>query len=1080
MPVCDETCLKRERQVLLDMYLSLRGKEWKNSWDIYGGKTVLSNFSHCDWYGILCDNETKHILEINLAHNNINGMLPGNVSNIQFLLSLRIPSCQFQGQLGEIVIAMPKYMMRLSFPYTEVNGVIPTDIANSVPILAKLQLSGSQVSGEIPESIGKLTHLTVLSLGETKIRGSIPGSLSKLRNLWFIDLEALGLKGDLSIFHSLRKLTHMHLSSNRITGTIPLDIGESCPHLKEILLQNNNFIGQLPRSIGMLSQLETMNVAKNKLSGLIPVELFNVSLRVLVLSSNKFIGFEQGSKSYFTDLYIFMAAHLPDFNCSLNTMLSYVIESRKTLMQMDISHSNVYGRLPGWIFSFRRLTFLKLASNKLYGTIPSPWNNLPYLTMLDLENNNLSGHIPISFSRLLMLTQLYLRRNKNLKGPLFPSFLTLDYTLSIKERIRDTCPMVKFAHNHGSVYIDSSYYDRKYCYCAEHYFGNGVFCRKCMYGSFCPGSTKYNLQVKTVGVLAENQEQLSFSSMYLKAGYFPFPSASNVTSIHKCPTSVYHDNICVPRKRCNCFISTKEKDFGTAGRMITVASAAKIECNESCLCLVGHHGRFCSRCKQGYYKEGIRCFQCPMGSMKDIQLAVLFGAAIGSVVISIAVFCISIKSLKLSLALAAVEVVVIFACVLKHFIPVVVLQIVIIIFALGFSRYLQRCTALLKSVIFYLQIIDSLVSTTDVWPKSIYSAQVYISSTLNFCFSSLACSLPNFFTLRAKNFLLFILPMFCIGSIWLVYILWKVIAKPAKEKLLNIKFNCLKYCIVLIDLAYFPMVRSCFSVMIGCKNIDDVSFMKRYVWVDCNSHEHTFLKVIAFLQFILYIIAVPFFIYIPLLFRHRHRLSNNDSPVCKWLSPLITPYKPKYRKYIEVVMLIRRLLIAILMTSFPANSSQQTQCIAILLILAIIFQAITRPFKNPTVVKREEEDSHGLGLENFIEIFMLFCVLLSFLFVGLTVGRKDTSESALFFVTLSINGIFLLTFCCSAVYRLLQLRSSEGDDGNFPDLQEPLINASEDCYLRQPFDYSDFDHFIGCRASQSDQDCDSVSSKEVS
>ena len=1048
-PVCDETCLKNERQILLDMYLSLRGKEWKNRWDIYGGTTALSNDSHCDWYGILCDHTTKHILEINLGHNNINGMLPANVSHLQYLLSLRISLCPLEGKFDEIVTAMPRYMLRLGFAYTKLNGVIPTGIADSVPILAKLQLSGSQVSGEIPESIGKLTHLTVLSLGETKIRGSIPASLSKLRNLWFIDLETLGLNGDLSILRGLRKLTHVHFSSNRITGTIPLDIGESCPYLKEVLLQNNKLIGQLPRSIGMLSNLETMNVAKNKLSGLIPVELFNVSVRVLILSSNQFTGFEQGSKSHFKYLKIFMAANLADFNCPLSTMLSYVEKSRRTLMQIDISHSNVYGRLPGWIFTFRRLTFLKLASNKLNGTIPSPWNNLPYLTMLDIQDNNFSGEIPVSFSRLLMLMQLYLRGNKNLKGRICPSFLTLDYTLSVKERITDTCPMVKFAHNHGSVYIDSSYYNRKYCYCAEHYFGNGVLCLKCMNGSFCPGSTKYNPQAKAVRSLAENGG--SFSSMYLKRGYFPFPSASNVTSIHKCPSSVYHDNICVPGKPCSCFINAKEQDVGTAGRMITTVGAAKIECNKSCLCHVGHHGRFCSQCKQGYYKEGIRCFPCPEGSIKDIQLTVLFGATITSIVISIAVFYVSIKRLKLSLALAAVEVVVIFACVLKHYIPVVVLQIVIIIFALGFSSYLQRCTALFKSAIFYLQIIDSLVSTTDVWPKAIYSAQAYISSTLNFCFSSLACTLPHIFTLRAKIFLLFILPMFCIGLIWLVYVLWKVIAIPAKEKLLNFKFNCRKYCIVVIDLAYFPMVRSSFSVIVGCRTIDGVSFMKRYVWIDCNSQKHTFLEVIAVLQLILYIIAVPFFIYIPLLFRYRHHLSNDNSPVCKWLSPLITPYKPKHRAYIEVVMVIRRLLIAILMTSFPANSPQQTQCIVILLIFAIIFQAIARPFKNPTVARHEEEEYHALGLENFIEIFMLFCVLLSFLSAGLSVGRKGTSESALFFVTLSINGIFLLTFCCSAFYRLIRPRSSEGDDANLPNLQEPLINANEDCYLREPF-----------------------------
>ena len=553
MPICDKECQAKEMHVLLELYRSLGGKNWINKWEIDANGTAFNTLLHCDWYGILCDSNTKHIMSIYLSRNNLRGELLVNVTNLQFLLSFSIGNNEVSGQFEKIVASLPKYLVNLEISNSEISGRIPKDIVKYVPILSKLKLHGSLVSGEIPESIGDLVLLTVLNLGETKINGSIPQSISRLKNLWYLDLETLGLKGNLSFLYYLRELQQLHLLSNEISGPIPEFIGERCQNLTELRLPNNNLSGHLPRSLGMLNKLQILSIEKNNLSGLLPAYLFKLSLKVLVVSSNKFTGFEMGSNATFVGLQVFRASNLPAFNCSLDTIVSYLKGSNKTIMQIDVSHSNIYGQIPASIFLFRVLTIMKLTSNMLTGQIPTPWQNLPFLTVLDLKDNDLYGPIPLSFSSLLMLTEFNLLGNQRLKGPVSSSFMVLDYQTEIKERSSDSCPMLRLAHNNGTVFVDSSYFSRKYCYCHKNYFGNGIHCTQCLPGGSCPG-----LAASSIKEMNVDQVHQPASAMYLMQGYFPFPSESDVKSIHKCPPFGYKDKICVPKENCGCYLNVTE------------------------------------------------------------------------------------------------------------------------------------------------------------------------------------------------------------------------------------------------------------------------------------------------------------------------------------------------------------------------------------------------------------------------------------------------------------------------------------------------------------------------------------------
>merc|ERR1712166_677588 len=80
----------------------------------------------------------------------------------------------------------------------------------------------NQLTGTIPESIGKLTALTVIDFDNNQLTGSIPDSISKLS-----------------------ALTNLALDNNQLTGTIP----ESMDKLKKLSLCNmnsDNFTCPLP------------------------------------------------------------------------------------------------------------------------------------------------------------------------------------------------------------------------------------------------------------------------------------------------------------------------------------------------------------------------------------------------------------------------------------------------------------------------------------------------------------------------------------------------------------------------------------------------------------------------------------------------------------------------------------------------------------------------------------------------------------------------------------------------------------------------------------------------------------------
>ncbi len=88
----------------------------------------------------------------------------------------------------------------------DLTGTIPTSIGN-LPNLRWLDLSRNQLTGEIPASLGNLSYPLLLYLSNNQLTGEVPASLGNLESLYYFALSGNPLSGELPL--NLTNLTFL-------------------------------------------------------------------------------------------------------------------------------------------------------------------------------------------------------------------------------------------------------------------------------------------------------------------------------------------------------------------------------------------------------------------------------------------------------------------------------------------------------------------------------------------------------------------------------------------------------------------------------------------------------------------------------------------------------------------------------------------------------------------------------------------------------------------------------------------------------------------------------------------------------
>ncbi|KAG8502462.1 hypothetical protein CXB51_000362 [Gossypium anomalum] len=395
----------------------------------FSGKIPLSLF------------KCKELQYISLADNRLEGILPKEIGNLTMLRNLYLENNLFEGE-------------------------IPSNMFNYLPRLQQLYLEGNKLSGKIPLGLFKCKELVFVSLADNRLEGILPkeiGNLTMLKKLYlynnlfegkpkaeecyfnllsFSNCNICFVCEIPSWFDSFPKLQYLSLSSNNLAGEIPSNMFDRLPRLQELYLEGNKLSGKIPLGLFKCKELEYISLAENRLKGILPKEIGNLTmLRNLYLYNNLFEGeipsnmfdhlprlqqlYLEGNKlSGKIPLGLFKCKELVFISLADNRLEGILLKEIGNLTMLrnlyldnnlfeDLFWNNFYGKSPSWFDSFPKLQYLFLSYNNLAGEIPSNmFDHLPRLQQLYLKGNKLSGKIPLGLFKCKELEDIGFSYNR--------------------------------------------------------------------------------------------------------------------------------------------------------------------------------------------------------------------------------------------------------------------------------------------------------------------------------------------------------------------------------------------------------------------------------------------------------------------------------------------------------------------------------------------------------------------------------------------------------------------------------------------------------------------------------------------
>jgi Leucine-rich repeat (LRR) protein len=268
---------------------------------------------------------------VDLSHNSLSGSLPSCL-NLRFVEHLRLQGNKFTGPIPKVVFNSSS-LLTLDLTDNSFFGSIPDEIG-ALYNLRILLLRGNYFSGIIPNQLCWLNKIGIIDLSKNSLSGTIPHcfhnmSFGNIDDLVYYRYPSMSWSIGLgSTFQRLREwnweggnmvmwiesddqvevefvtkyrsnsysgyilnyMSGLDLSCNKLTGTIPPELGE-LSSIHALNLSYNQLTGSISQKISNLDKLESLDLSHNNLSGEIPSVLIDMNfLEVFTVAYNNLSG----------------------------------------------------------------------------------------------------------------------------------------------------------------------------------------------------------------------------------------------------------------------------------------------------------------------------------------------------------------------------------------------------------------------------------------------------------------------------------------------------------------------------------------------------------------------------------------------------------------------------------------------------------------------------------------------------------------------------------------------------------------------------------------------------------------------